>query len=400
MSCTIIDKALAIDNSGAPVPQIGQQIRLIPATQPVFVKIGGVLREILVPTRPITIAGDGTWTTVGPWPSECDPTTALWDLLMPDGTRWRGAFPEGLAGPFTVSQLKTSYGWILQSTATNPVLPALTATASLEINQSGASDVKIAALSTGGNILEYLRIQPQDPASAGDTAWHEFVSGSVNPADSARKDFVMLRGWNVNNGGGSFDGVNAATWDAYEQYYAPSGTVRQVERHIAFATAASVQYRPFSTIFQYAPSLQLSTLMYQDVVTLGPRDQASFWFQIYDAGGIGQSGQGALHFAPGSFIRKMVNNQYLCYGLNAAANGFIAMIRNNANDQVEIDGVGSAGTLVNGALQLGSNALGTATAANVGSFKYLAGGGGVADKLYMSLKAAAGTYSWVQIVTG
>lgn len=154
MSCTITDKAL--DNSGTPAPQVNSQVRLIPATQPVFVKIGGVFREVLVPTRPITIGGDGTWTTIGPWPSECDPSTALWDLLMPDGTRWRGAFPEGLSGPFTVNQLKTTYGWILQSTATNPVLPPVGGsggTLALDYaNSTSAADSTMLLTSTGGGV--------------------------------------------------------------------------------------------------------------------------------------------------------------------------------------------------------------------------------------------------------
>jgi len=68
-----------------------------------------------------TTMGGGLWSFNLPRSSEQLPTTAVWFIRLPDGKTYKGVPPDAV-GPFTVSDLVTTYGWAVVSGGT--VTPA------------------------------------------------------------------------------------------------------------------------------------------------------------------------------------------------------------------------------------------------------------------------------------
>lgn len=105
----------------------------------------------------------------------------------------------------------------------------------------------------------------------------------------------------------------------------------------------------------------------------------------------GTMGMQVVATAGGSPAMQMVNTGggNLFQGLDSS-NGYAI------SSQIDSHGAGYLAS----SLQLGSAALPTAAAGLAGTLRFVSGTAGNADKLYCCLKAAAGTYSWVQVATG
>lgn len=69
----------------------------------------GVWVDMAATPHATQTAADGSWTLSAPWPSAS--STVRWRLTAPAGTVWCGLVPEGVAGPLTLHDLATTYGW-------------------------------------------------------------------------------------------------------------------------------------------------------------------------------------------------------------------------------------------------------------------------------------------------
>lgn len=109
--CTITGQFLTLDDK----PIAGQSVTVSVDTSPLFCDLNntGAFEDIYTSTITATADNQGNWSVILPWPSRCNPSTTKFGIKLGTGAQWVGTVPEGQAGPFTVYQLKQSYGWAL-----------------------------------------------------------------------------------------------------------------------------------------------------------------------------------------------------------------------------------------------------------------------------------------------
>lgn len=124
MACVIEDLVVKFDQENLPVPIPRSKVTVSPSQGPLFVKDPTIYREIgPIPQRVIGTDELGIWSVTLPWPSEQDPTYCKWIIELPDNSKWMGAIPEGISGPLTLHDLKTSYGWGLVTATNRELVP-------------------------------------------------------------------------------------------------------------------------------------------------------------------------------------------------------------------------------------------------------------------------------------
>lgn len=108
MSVTITDTIVSgSTNTGLP----NLLVTTTPAATPVYLKSGGTYYPAEPPWPTATTNGSGVFSLTLYWPSEMDPSTTAWRIILPDGTAWQGVVPEGVAGPLSLKTLKDTYNW-------------------------------------------------------------------------------------------------------------------------------------------------------------------------------------------------------------------------------------------------------------------------------------------------
>jgi hypothetical protein len=265
MPCTITDKLLlvAADNSTTPYPT-GTGVVIQPASTPIFEKLGGVFVEISQPVRVARTASDGTWTTTLPYPSETDPSTTKWQILLPDQSLWQGLIPEGIPGPLSLNTLKNTYGWGLVSQGT---------TAPVAIQGSpgapGGSYFQSQSAYTW-NLLAQLdgtfgQLMPLD----GYGVPFNFTFGTFANTSGGQPDAVFRLGWNVGAGAGAYVGGFPVTFDSWERHWEQTVGHFQTERHTQYRDLANVEHRPISIIASEASPYLVGVYFFGDVVLIG-----------------------------------------------------------------------------------------------------------------------------------
>lgn len=122
MPCVIVDLVTDLTNANVAVPIQGATVVAKPTALPIFE--GTTLREINNPERLSVTDSSGQWTFTLPWPSEQDPASTEWQLIMPNLSIWQGPIPEGNAGPLTLNELK-DLGWGLVSAGPHNATPTI-----------------------------------------------------------------------------------------------------------------------------------------------------------------------------------------------------------------------------------------------------------------------------------
>lgn len=168
MSCIITDLVVTLSPVMATVPVKGATVRVYPTQTPIFAEVSSVFREVYDPVETLVTDTSGTWSTTLPWPTEQDPTSSEWVIQLPDGSKWQGHVPEGIAGPLTLHTLKNTYGWSLLSqnlptgSAIIPVAvqgppgPAVVMTWTQGVQSFAQIVAQISTLPAGSTALVYL----------------------------------------------------------------------------------------------------------------------------------------------------------------------------------------------------------------------------------------------------
>lgn len=123
MACIIQDLVLNFDSTNAPIPVPLVSIYAEPATTPLFLSSSSLFHEQSFTKRSTATDVNGQWQFTLPWPSEQDPAITKWIITLPDGSRWMGNVPQGVAGPISLYTLKNSYGWGLISATNQNLIP-------------------------------------------------------------------------------------------------------------------------------------------------------------------------------------------------------------------------------------------------------------------------------------
>lgn len=107
--------------TGDPIGQPGLRVRARPAAFPVFV---GDIEELSGLEREATTGADGSYTIALPDPDELDPSSAEYQIILPNCERWTGEVPTD-AGPFTLLELRDDWGWTLTSSSSQVASPSI-----------------------------------------------------------------------------------------------------------------------------------------------------------------------------------------------------------------------------------------------------------------------------------
>ena len=129
MSCQITDFLYAYDNALTPISLPGQRVFAVPSSDQLRILISGnyrILSNNPNITSPIYQKGivattniNGQFSITLPYgATETKPTNpnGQWSIVFPDGRIIAGEVPSA-AGPLTLDDLISSYGWVWSSTA-------------------------------------------------------------------------------------------------------------------------------------------------------------------------------------------------------------------------------------------------------------------------------------------
>lgn len=128
MSCAITDYLYFFDANLAPQALANQQIWAIPGADYYRIKVGGAFRIVNVNPEQVspplrygvvtTTDAAGLFSLTLPYgdSSETHPASPepKWSLLLPDGRVLTGIVPA-VAGPLTLDDLLSTYGWVISS---------------------------------------------------------------------------------------------------------------------------------------------------------------------------------------------------------------------------------------------------------------------------------------------
>ncbi len=138
MPCQIQDFLYAYTNTLTPDPQVNQQLYAVPSSDALRISVMSQYRILAVNPNITTPAfnkgltattdSNGQFSFTLPYASsETKPTVPLakWSLVFPDGRIFTGEVPA-IAGPVTLDQLATTYGWVWSTsvTQTSPITGA------------------------------------------------------------------------------------------------------------------------------------------------------------------------------------------------------------------------------------------------------------------------------------
>lgn len=119
-----------------------------PSIFPFAVHVSGLIDTAITADIKVDTDGNGAFVLLLPWPSETTPSTLTWTIHLPDGTTASGAVPNNVAGPLTLAQLKSTYGW----TRTVYVAPAVPSSRGVYL-PNGWNTAWRAALASAGNSI-------------------------------------------------------------------------------------------------------------------------------------------------------------------------------------------------------------------------------------------------------
>lgn len=191
------------------------------------------------------------------------------------------------------------------------------------------------------------------PSEVGSSTWRCHLRQFAN--SSGTKDHVYRCGWNIAAGGGQQDASLPALSDEYESRFVTGGRT-YMERHLSFVATDGTVYRWISGLFAYdgTPSLVIDS--YSDGWTFKSKGVGSTAYIGFNT----SASNHTLVMANGTWMRSQTNNITLAEQYNAAGNDYIAVVKVNASDQVEI-APGGADTVTGRSIGIGGASFGSGT---------------------------------------
>lgn len=172
--------------------------------------------------------------------------------------------------------------------------------------------------------------------------WNFSFSQPANFGSALRPDMPLGFGYNISNGGGNSESTEDASFGiTFEDYYNPSGTIRQFEWYLQSCRATSqTQVRAIHINISY-PTLASNTAPDMGMsLRYGPTSRLSF--EYFNADAVTQyfSMAGSLFIinSPGA-IYGVNNNKFLKAEDNPASQS-VSMIYMNSSNQIEIGQAG------------------------------------------------------------
>ena len=323
-------------------------------------------------------------------------------------------------------------------------------------NESGPTELSFGniggAQTTNGSYQLLSQVAPDDPTAL---SFVETLNSKIFSGDPTRPNWVWSQGWNYAASGDRLDTTDAALATQYESYWAQDATKRWLEYHLIGMSYGGVEYRPLS--FQFARDGSYVTgFISADSFNIMDRNAFNGGSTYFIFGTTPEpNGIGFLYIEPNASIRASNNGAPFLVQENAQNNQFLSLAYLDRNNNVDI-GVGgtlggnangvilgsssstttvsgnltvsgnavtlggsSSSTTISGGLSVnGNSGFGSAVIASAGvaptstsaapacnastrgTIYVLQGAPGAADTVEACLSSAAGTYSWVPIVTG